>query len=100
LRLPSVTHVSPPGQSPSARHFCAVVVLQWPVLCVDALNAAQHDVGSVVEVVEVVVTVVVVVVGTAIGAHNIFAVEGVTLRVPNWSLTLTTGRVVFGHFSL
>jgi hypothetical protein len=36
----------------------------------------------------------------AAGAQRIAAVFTVTVRLPNWSLPVSVGRAVFGHFTL
>jgi hypothetical protein len=62
--------------------------------------------GIVVEVVEVVVetvvevVVVVLVVGSPAGAQRSDDVFGVTVRVANWSATVTGGSFALGHLSL
>jgi hypothetical protein len=69
--------------------------------------APQGSVVLVVVVVSVVVVVlagfvVVVVVGGAgcAGAQRSWAALGVKVWVPNWSVTVTTGGVPLGHFTL
>src|SRR5262245_29031490 len=52
------------------------------------------------EVVGVVVVLVVVAGVATTGAQRSFAASGVTSRVPNWSVTVSAGGVVFWHFTL
>lgn len=83
-----------------------VVEVVGPDVIVVVVVVELEPVVLVVEV-EVVLVVLLVdvvlvedVLDTPSGAHSTLGALGVTVREPNWSLTMTGASVAFGHFSL